>query len=241
MSKTLFISDLHLDTHRPTIVQLAAAFLRDRVTRSDALYILGDLFEYWIGDDQPTPGLEPVLEALLTVKQAGVPVFLITGNRDFLLGDSFCHHHGMTRLSDSAIIDLYGQPTLIMHGDTLCTDDIQYQQLRVMLRDPAWQQQFLALPLPERIKQALALRKQSESETGDKDERIMDVNTDTVAAAMRQHGVTRLIHGHTHRPAMHDFQLDGQSAQRIVLGDWYQSGSVLSCDDSGCHLERIDG
>ncbi len=239
MAETLFISDLHLDPGRTEIINLAAEFLTSRAIHADALYILGDLFEFWIGDDQPTQGLTPVLKAFKILKAKQTPVFFIAGNRDFLLGDTFAKRHGITRLPDSAVIDLYGHPTLIMHGDTLCTDDIRYQQLRTMLRAADWQQQFLALPLEERIRQALALREQSEAETGAKESMIMDVNPTTVSAELEKAGVTRLIHGHTHRPAIHDLEVNGQRAQRIVLGDWYEQGSVLVCDANGCRLEGM--
>ena len=239
MAETLFISDLHLDPGRPEIIDLAAEFLTTRAIHADALYILGDLFEFWIGDDQPTAGLSPVLEAFETLKAQQTPIFFIAGNRDFLLGESFSTRYGITRLADSTVIDLYGESTLIMHGDTLCTDDTRYQQLRSMLRAPKWQQQFLALPLEERIRQALALREQSEAETGAKESMIMDVNPTTVSDEMAKASVTRLIHGHTHRPAIHDLEVNGQRAQRIVLGDWYEQGSVLVCNVNGCQLESM--
>ena len=239
MSQTFFISDLHLNPSRPDIIALAATFLRERAVDGDALYILGDLFEYWIGDDQPTTGLEPLLVALDELSRAGVPVHFIAGNRDFLIGDDFCRKHGIRLLQDGAVIDLHGVPTLLMHGDVLCTDDSRYQQLRTLLRDPAWQQQFLALPLGERIKQAQSLREQSENETREKDAMIMDVNDDAVRDAMRRAGVRRLIHGHTHRPAIHEFTLDEEHAERIVLGDWYSQGSVLTCSTAGCRLDTI--
>ncbi len=239
MPQTFFISDLHLDPSRPDIIALAATFLHERAIDGDALYILGDLFEYWIGDDQPTTGLEPLLAALDALSRAGVPVHFIAGNRDFLIGDDFCREHGIHLLQDGAVIDLHGVPTLLMHGDVLCTDDSRYQQLRTMLRDPTWQQQFLALPLGERIKQAQSLREQSENETQQKDAMIMDVNDDAVRDAMRRADVRRLIHGHTHRPGIHEFTLDGEHAERIVLGDWYSQGSVLTCSTAGCRLDTI--
>ncbi len=236
MPETLFISDLHLSAERPEIVSLAADFLRNRASRCDALYILGDLFEYWIGDDQPTDGLAPVLDALASID---TPIYFIAGNRDFLLGHDFADRYSLTLLPEQTTVDLYGQPTLLLHGDTLCTDDVRYQQLRQMLRDPNWQRQFLSLPLAERIEQARALREQSAMETGKKAEAIMDVNPQAVADAMRAAGVRRMIHGHTHRPAIHDLTIDGEPARRIVLGDWYDRGSVLVCDETGCRLETI--
>ncbi len=237
---TLFVSDLHLAAERPNIVRLFAEFLHDEASHAEAVYILGDLFEYWIGDDQPTAGLEPVLEGFLQLKTAGVPGYFIHGNRDFLLGAHFAERYGLRLLPEAAVINLHGTPTLLMHGDTLCTDDLPYQQMRQMLRNPAWQAEFLALPLPERIRQALALRERSASETQDKAESIMDVNAEAVTQTLREHGVNRLIHGHTHRPATHTWQdADGATCHRIVLGDWYARGSVLRCAGESLTLDVL--
>lgn len=244
MAQTLFISDLHLDASRPEILAIFRRFLTEEAPGADALYILGDLFEYWIGDDMlrhpvTSSALAPVAEALRAVSAAGVPIYFIHGNRDFLVGNEFAERCGMELLPESAVIDLYGTPTLIMHGDTLCTDDTEYQRLRTMLRDPQWQQNFLALPIDERINQARKLREQSMEATRDKVEEIMDVNPDAVETAFREHGVYQLIHGHTHRPAVHDLTMGGEPAQRIVLGDWYEQGSVLRCDAGGCRLDSL--
>ncbi len=239
MAETLFIADLHLDPGRPAATDACLRLLRGRARRSAALYILGDLFEYWIGDDQPLDGLTPVGEALAELAGAGVPVFFQHGNRDFLLGADFAARTGLTLLPEEQVVDLYGRPTLLLHGDSLCTDDHAYQALRRQLRDPVWQREFLALPLAERIRRALALREQSMAATGQKDEAIMDVNAEAVAAALRRHGVRRLIHGHTHRPAHHRFPLDGHPAERIVLGDWYRQGSLLAVTETGARLETL--
>ena len=239
MAETLFIADLHLDPARPDAIALCHEFLTTRARHSAGLYILGDLFEYWIGDDQPVDGLTPVLDALAALGAAGVPVYCQHGNRDFLLGADFAARTGLTLLPEAVVVDLYGRPTLLLHGDTLCTDDHAYQALRRQLRDPAWQREFLALPLAERIRQARALRERSMSATREKDEAIMDVNPQAVAEAMRAHGVRHLIHGHTHRPAIHHFTLDDAPAERIVLGDWYRQGSVLSVDAAGARLETL--
>lgn len=244
MAQTLFISDLHLDASRPQILAVFRRFLTEEAPGADALYILGDLFEYWIGDDMlrhsaTSAALAPIAEALRAVSAAGVPVYFMHGNRDFLIGTEFAERCGLELLPESMVVDLYGTPTLIMHGDTLCTDDTEYQRLRLMLRDPQWQQNFLALPIEERISQARKLREQSMDATRDKVEEIMDVNPDAVEAALRQYGAHRLIHGHTHRPAIHDFDMQGEHAQRIVLGDWYEQGSVLRCDTDGCRLEGL--
>lgn len=238
MSKTLFISDLHLDRERPEIIRLFADFLQTEAPQADALYILGDLFEYWIGDDQSVAGLEKIIACLRALKSQA-PVFFQHGNRDFLIGDAFAKQTGITLLAESELIDLYGQPTLIMHGDTLCTDDLEYQKLRSMLRSDAWQSQFLSLPLEQRVRQAMALRAQSMSETGAKSEAIMDVNQLSVETALREFQTTLLIHGHTHRPAEHEFNLDGKTAKRIVLGDWYEQGSVLTATPDTIDLESI--
>ncbi len=221
------------------MIELFIRFLHDDAPKSQALYILGDLFEYWIGDDQPVTGLEGCLTGLQSLTEQNIPVYFMHGNRDFLIGQAFAEKTGITLLPESAVIDLYGTPTLIMHGDTLCTDDIDYQNMRRMLRDPDWQQQFLSLPLEARIQEALNLREKSQQATAEKQEMIMDVNVTTVENTMRQHGVRQLIHGHTHRPAIHELQLDGAKAKRIVLGDWYRQGSVLSCSEDFLELEAV--
>ena len=224
--RTLFISDLHLDRERPEIITLFAEFIDTHARDADALYILGDLFEYWVGDDQPTDGLEPAIEVLESLKSV-TPVFFIQGNRDFLVSDSFAQRAGLKLLPDSVIIDLYDRTALLLHGDTLCSDDVDYQRLRELLRDSAWQHQFLSLPVAERLAQALALREKSMAETSGKTEAIMDVNQQRVEAELRKYSANLMIHGHTHRPARHRFELDGTPVERIVLGDWYQKGSAL--------------
>jgi UDP-2,3-diacylglucosamine hydrolase len=239
MSETVFISDLHLDPTRPQIIQLATNWLASLHTDCDGVYILGDLFEYWIGDDQPSQAFESLFKAFTHLAEQNIPLYFVAGNRDFLVGEQFAQAYKINLLPESSVIDLYGKPTLILHGDTLCTDDIKYQQLRSMLRDPDWQKQFLALPLNERIDQALALRAQSAAETDSKDEMIMDVNAKSVTAAMQAAGVTQLIHGHTHRPAIHRLVLDETIGLRIVLGDWYDHGSVLRCSTDGFTLQNL--
>jgi len=236
--ETLFISDLHLDSSRPNVVDLFRRFAA-QCHGADALYVLGDLFEAWVGDDEDGPVADAVAGALHGVADAGTPVFVLHGNRDFLMGAGFAARSGATLLPDPTRIDLYGEAVLISHGDALCTDDIEYQQLRRLLRDPHWQADFLAKGLAERRAMAVALRQQSREATQAKAEDIMDVNQEAVARMMREHAVVRLIHGHTHRPAMHEFDLDGTPAWRIVLGDWYDQGSVLSCSARGCELRRL--
>ncbi|MGF1546679.1 MAG: UDP-2,3-diacylglucosamine diphosphatase [Thiotrichales bacterium] len=237
---TLFVSDLHLAAERPRIVELFADFLRDEAANAATLFILGDLFEYWIGDDQPTAGLEPVLAGFESLAACEVPCRFVHGNRDFLLGAEFARRFNWQLLPESTTIDLYGVPTLLLHGDTLCTDDHEYQKMRLMLRDQSWQQTFLALPLAERVRQALALRERSMNETLEKSESIMDVNATAVEAAMRRAGVNHLIHGHTHRPGTHEWiAANGETLHRAVLGDWYQHGSVLRVSAAGSELATL--
>lgn len=235
---TLFISDLHLSAERPAITRLFIEFLQTRAPQAEALYILGDLFEVWLGDDMILPEYQ---EALQTMQQLSrqVPVYVMYGNRDFLMGEEFCRQSGATLLPEPSTIDLYGTPTLLLHGDILCTDDLPYQEFRRMVRDPQWQQALLAKSPEERLALAKQYRETSQLETGSKDEAIMDVNQDAVAQTLRDHELLQMIHGHTHRPAIHEFDLDGQAARRIVLGDWYEQGSVLVCDASGCRLEGL--
>ncbi|NLO80450.1 MAG: UDP-2,3-diacylglucosamine diphosphatase [Xanthomonadaceae bacterium] len=233
----LFISDLHLDPSRPRIAELFLRFLQQEQGRAEALYILGDLYEAWIGDDAVPPD-EPTLQALRAFS-ATTPTYFIHGNRDFLIGERFAELTGVQLLPEAVVVDLFGVPTLLMHGDTLCTDDVKYQQFRQMVRNPEWQRGFLALP----IEQRLALAKQARSESGEHnqslDEYLLDANQRTVEEEMRRHGVRRLIHGHTHRPAIHEFELDGQRHTRIVLGDWYEQGSVLRLRPEGPDLQTL--
>ena len=239
MAHTLFISDLHLDPARAAITELFLAFLRTTAPRAEALYILGDLFEAWIGDDAADAAHRPVIEGLRALSAGGTPVYLMHGNRDFLMGARFEQMSGARLLPDPSVIDLYSQPTLLMHGDTLCTDDVDYQQFRARVRGERWQREFLALPPARRAEIAHRLRVASQEYTRGKKPEIMDVNPQAVERALREHRVLRLIHGHTHRPAVHTLPLDGRTATRIVLGDWYEQGSVLHCDAAGCRLSSL--
>ena len=225
---TLFISDLHLDDARPQITDLFIQFLANEARGADVLYILGDLFESWIGDDDNAPLGTRVAQELHALRDSGVPIWFMHGNRDFLLGADYAERAGMQLLTDPTVIELDGERALLMHGDMLCTDDVEYQKFRSLVRNPAWQQPFLAKPLNERRAFAAQARGESRKQTAMKAAEIMDVNQAAVESAMRQHGVRRLIHGHTHRPATHRFDLDGTSAERIVLGDWYEQSSVLT-------------
>jgi UDP-2,3-diacylglucosamine hydrolase len=236
---TLFISDLHLSGERPGITQLFQDFLRGEARQAEALYILGDLFEVWLGDDAVSPDIAPILDELSGLTGSGVPLFVMVGNRDFLLGEDFAKMTGCTLLPDPTVIDLYGTQTLLMHGDTLCTDDRDYQQFRQMVRDPAWQRDFLGKPIAERIRIGREARAESRARTREKPEQIMDTNAEAVAEAFRQHHVAQLIHGHTHRPAIHELTINGQAVKRIVLGDWYQQGSILRVDANGLELSEL--
>ncbi len=218
---TLFISDLHLDLVRPEIIEMFSKFVRERAVHADALYILGDLFEAWIGDDAEDETGERFVQAMRPMREAQRPCFYMHGNRDFLIGERFAKKAGMTLLPDPSVINLYGTPTLLMHGDTLCTDDCAYQAFRKQVRSPEWQRQFLAQSIETRKAFANQARQESQRHTGSTNAVIMDVNQDAVEAAMNSASVHHLIHGHTHRPAVHHFNIAEQPAKRIVLGDWY--------------------
>lgn len=239
MPCTLFISDLHLDPQRPEITRLFLDFLENRGRAAGCLYILGDLFEAWVGDDDDSALAGAVCAGLRDCAGSGTPVYVMHGNRDFLLGSAFATASGCTLLPDPAVIDLYGQATLLMHGDLLCTDDTEYLAFRKMVREPRWQQAFLDKPLAERRQIALQLRETSIERTQGKPDSIMDVNPQTVVDTMKRHAVQRLIHGHTHRPAVHNLKVNGMPAQRLVLGDWYEQGSVLECTPVGCQLQSL--
>ncbi len=241
---TLFISDLHLHPSRPVISALFLDFLRFEAASAEALYILGDLFEAWVGDDEDGELARRVVSALHELQAAGVPVFLMRGNRDFLLGPRFAAETGVRLLPDPCVISLYGEPTLLMHGDLLCSDDISYMDFRLQVRNPGWQQQFLAQDLPARRAFAEQARMASEQHQSGlraegELETITDVSACTVEDTMARYGVSRLIHGHTHRPAIHALRSAGRSAHRIVLGDWYEQGSVLRVDRDGYELSVL--
>ncbi|GHD46483.1 UDP-2,3-diacylglucosamine hydrolase [Marinobacter persicus] len=217
---TLFISDLHLEETRPDITGAFLRFLDEKTPGTERLYILGDFFEAWIGDDERTPLQEQVASALKAVCDRGTEIFLMHGNRDFLIGEDYCQRAGATLLDDPTVIDLYGTPTLLMHGDSLCTADEEYQKFRANMRNPQMQKMMLARPLEDRQKMARQLRDMSMAKNQGKAEAIMDVTPEEVVREMEAHGVQRMIHGHTHRPAIHDLTANGQPAKRIVLGDW---------------------
>lgn len=239
---TLFISDLHLEDSRPHSTEALLAFLRDTAAEADALYILGDLFEAWVGDDDPSQVGAEVAGALRRLVDGGVPVHFMHGNRDFLLGADYAARCGMQVLGDPTVIDLYDVPTLLGHGDLMCTDDVAYQEFRAQTRDPRWQAQFLAQRLPARLAFAEQARSASKARYGElrsagTAETITDVNPQAVDAAFAEHRVQRIIHGHTHRPAIHEHP----AGQRIVLGDWYTQGSVLRVTPAGVELQSLRG
>jgi UDP-2,3-diacylglucosamine hydrolase len=224
----LFVSDVHLDAEAPEAIEQFLAFLRTEASHAEALYILGDLFEVWVGDDDDAPDKARVCGALAQLTAGGVACFALHGNRDFLLGERFSTRTGVQLLPDPVVADFEGERVLLTHGDALCVDDRSYQELRSTVRAAAWQRRFLSLPLETRMLLADEARAGSRAHTARVIPRIMDVNAEAVAAAFRTGGVRRIIHGHTHRPAIHEMQLAGAPAWRIVLGAWYEQGSVLS-------------
>ncbi len=236
MSYTLFIADLHLDASRPAITTILLDFLETHQGQCDALYILGDLFETWIGDDDDTAPGPQVRQALREFTDSGSALFLMHGNRDFLIGDTFCTETSATLLSDPTVIDLYGRPTALLHGDTLCTADHEYQAFRRTARDPAWQKDLLSRSLSERRGLAGQLRAISKEANSNKAEDIMDVSPDAVERVMRQLGVRQMIHGHTHRPKLHS-QLYGE---RWVVGDWGAHAWILVATPAGLSLKNIN-
>lgn len=240
MAESLFISDLHLSRETPATVALFLSFLGTRAPQADALYILGDLFDTWVGDDDDTPPIPEIISALHTLTSRGTPVFLQHGNRDFLLGKEFVATTGCQLLPEVYVTNLEGTPTLLMHGDLLCTDDLDYQRARAWLRSDEFLQDFLTRPVAERLAIAANYRQQSGEATSLKAEEIMDVNQATVEQFMTDQGALRLIHGHTHRPGTHEFQLNGATAQRIVLSEWHErKASVVCVSERGVTSEAI--
>jgi UDP-2,3-diacylglucosamine hydrolase len=235
MLHSLFISDLHLSADQPHSMLAFQHFIDNIAPQAEALYILGDLFEYWAGDDDlHDPFHNRVVSALRGLAEHDVKVYLLHGNRDLLMGIELAQACKATLLDDPAQLDLYGTPTLLSHGDTLCTDDIEYQKFRVQVHDEIFQKNFLAQPLAARKAHIEQLRQRSTLAKQHKDSVIMDVNDDAVAALLRAYHYPRLIHGHTHRPNRHEHNVDGRNCERLVLGDWYQQGSALRCDAQGC-------
>lgn len=236
---TLFISDLHLDSEQPEIQRQFIEFLHQDARGSDALYILGDLFEVWLGDDDNNSHHRKTIHSLKQLCRQGTPVFIQHGNRDFLMGHQFEKDSGCTLIPDPYTIELHGQKILLMHGDLLCSDDVEYQLFRQQMRDPEWQQQTLQQPLAKRREIAKSLREKSRQQTQTKAEDIMDVTPLTVHQFMQDNKVHILVHGHTHRPEIHQWMQDNNSLMRIVLGDWYSQGSVLRWNKTNYQLETL--
>jgi len=239
---TLFLSDLHLSPERPEALAAFHAFATGPARGASAVYILGDLFDWWVGDDQMAdPFVAKIVASLAAIRAAGVPVFVGRGNRDFLLGERFAAAAGATLLPDFLVVDAGGVPTLLCHGDELCTDDTEYQAYRARMRNPQTQARLLRLPYF--LRQALAwwLRRKSRNDKALKAESIMDVAIGAVEDAFRAHGVTRMIHGHTHRPARHEHAVDGTARERFVLADWHDRGQYLAADADGIHLREVEG
>jgi UDP-2,3-diacylglucosamine hydrolase len=236
---SLFISDLHLCPSRPAIAALFRHFLREHAPQADALYILGDLFEYWAGDDDLEDPFNAQICHALRACATTTPIHLLVGNRDFLIGHDFAAASQITLLEEPTLLRLAGIPTLLTHGDTLCTDDTAYQNFRAVVRTPAWRDEFLSRPLIERKNQIETLRRRSEQEKQTKTAQLMDVNPDAVAAALRQHDYPRLIHGHTHRPGKHIHPIDGHPCERWVLGEWRDNGNYLILDNTGCRFQEL--
>ena len=236
---TLLISDLHLEAKHPEIGEQFLNFLAGEARQAEALYILGDLFDAWLGDDDPNPYYAEMRHALRELTDTGVPVYFMHGNRDFAIGIEFAAQTGIRILNDPAVVNLYGTDVLLSHGDALCTDDIEYQKVRAMTRNPEWLAMMLAKSIEERIAFAVAARRESMARGESLSDEIMDVNQDAVVAVLREHEVDTLLHGHTHRPAIHEVDLGDRTATRIVLGDWYDHGSVVRWDADGPRLEAM--
>ena len=236
---TLFISDLHLEANRPEIGEQFLDFLDEEAADAEALYILGDFFEYWVGDDDPDEYYASIKRSLRAFTDSGVPTYFMHGNRDFMIGETFAAEAGITLLSDPHPLQLYGEHVLLSHGDALCTDDVEYQQVRAMTRNPDWQAMMLSKSIEERIAFAAQAREQSLARSESMTEEIADVSQDAVHQTIRESGADILLHGHTHRPAVHPFHVDERPVHRIVLGDWYEQGSMVAWDEDGPRLETL--
>jgi UDP-2,3-diacylglucosamine hydrolase len=237
---SLFVSDLHLTEERPEANERFISFVEGKARDAEALYILGDFFEYWVGDDDLGDPFNAVIAGLLAnLTRSGVRLYFLHGNRDFLIGERFCAATGARALPDPSVHEVEGVKTLLVHGDTLCTDDLEYQAWRRRARDPAFQAEFLAKPLAERRQAVLEMREKSRLVVQGKTPQIMDVNEVAVREAMRSHGVRRLMHGHTHRPGRHVLEVDGERCERWVLPDWYGRGGYIEVNRRGPRLMRF--
>jgi UDP-2,3-diacylglucosamine hydrolase len=237
---SLFVSDLHLAAERPEATERFFDFASRIAPHAEALYVLGDLFEYWIGDDDlEEPFNASIADALARLSARGIALYFMHGNRDVLAGEAFLRRTGARPLADPALLELYGKKTLLMHGDTLCTADVEYQKFRARARDPRFQREFLSAPLEERRARMRAMRAASERHKQEAADEIMDASREAVEEALRAHGYPRLIHGHTHRPARHLHVVDGHACERWVLTDWYGRAGYLRCDASGCEAVAL--
>ncbi len=234
---TLFISDLHLDQSRPATVSAFLTFLTEKTNNATALYILGDFFEVWLGDDHESAFNKKIIDAVSAVK---IPVYIMHGNRDFLLGDTFSKQSGAVLLDDPCQVEINGESVLLMHGDSLCTRDEEYMKTRLILRNEAFQSDFLSKSIEERQAFANSLRSRSNEHVQETADDIMDVTPAEVVKIMQQFDVTRMIHGHTHRPQIHSLDMNGREAERIVLGDWSELGWYLICDENGFQLKSFE-
>ncbi|MGH8530856.1 MAG: UDP-2,3-diacylglucosamine diphosphatase [Nevskiales bacterium] len=236
----LFISDLHLEPGGSALEDILLRFLNGPARKAEALYLLGDIFEYWLGDDASLPRYQTVCDALAKLSAAGMPLYFMHGNRDFMVGKEFAQTTGATLLPESVVVDLDGTPTLLLHGDSLCTDDVEHQRFRKLALDPATQARLLALPIAQRENMALALRMHSKEKKSYTPQDIMDVNQGAVDSALRAHSVKQMLHGHTHRPAIHEWTLDAAPVKRIVLPDWHDGrGGALVCDARACRFMEL--
>lgn len=235
----LFISDLHLEADRPDIADQFLRFLETDALNAEALYILGDLFESWIGDDDPNEHYQWIKQGLKKLSRKQVPIFFMHGNRDFMIGADFAEETGVQILSDPFVAEIYAQKVMLCHGDAYCTDDVEYQAVRTMTRNPQWQAMMLTKSVQERLAFAEQARAASLAHGSAINAEISDVNHTAITNALRDSGVNTMLHGHTHRPAVHTLLVDDQPATRIVLGDWYEHGSVVRWDESGPRLESM--
>lgn len=240
MTKTYFIADLHLSDQQPHLTALFTRFMREEAVQGEALYILGDLFDFWIGDDENSALAQRVQTEIKRLTERGIQVYFQHGNRDFLLGTRFAQKCGLMLLGDYHVIDLYGTPTLLCHGDTLCTDDLNYQQYRKKVHTRWRQRIFLCLPLWIRLRIANKIRRKSQQQKTEKRAEIMDVNPDFVVKIMQHFNVTQLIHGHTHRQAAHQVDMENRTFTRIVLGDWRDSAPFLVCTQNGYQFDEYE-
>tara|TARA_B100000214_G_scaffold290404_1_gene220115 strand:- start:237 stop:959 length:723 start_codon:yes stop_codon:yes gene_type:complete len=236
--ETIFISDLHLDKTRPNVINYFIKFIENQSVTMDNLYILGDFVESWVGDDDPADGITDAFELLKSISKK-TKIYFMHGNRDFMISSKICNKYGMELIDDPTIVNLYNRRILLMHGDTLCVDDIKYQEFRQLVRNKSWQLQMMEKPLEERLMLADALRNKSMDETTHKNEFIMDVNEEEVKKCFRDSGAEIIIHGHTHRPMVHEVEIDKRKYKRAVLGDWGSKSHVIILNEKNFELKEI--